>query len=48
VSGVLEPGEYRQGWNGRDDQGNPMSAGVYYAHFASGKVRMTRTVVYLR
>jgi len=48
VSGVREPGEYRQGWNGRDDQGNPMSAGVYYAHFASGKVRMTRSIVYLR
>jgi len=48
VSGVLEPGEYRQSWNGRDDQGNPMSAGVYYAHFASGKVRMTRAIVYLK
>jgi hypothetical protein len=29
VSEVREPGEYREVWGGRDDAGNPMSAGLY-------------------
>jgi hypothetical protein len=48
VSEVREPGEYRQTWDGRDDEGQPAGAGVYYARLATGKVRMTRTIVYLK
>jgi hypothetical protein len=48
VSGAREAGEYREAWDGRDDRGNPMSAGVYYAQLVAGKVRQTRTIVYLR
>jgi hypothetical protein len=48
VSGAREAGEYRQVWDGRDDQGQQTGAGVYYARLVAGKVRMTRTVVYLR
>jgi hypothetical protein len=48
VSGVREPGEYRQGWDGRDDQGSRASAGVYYARLVAGKIHCTRTVVYLK
>jgi hypothetical protein len=47
VSGAREPGEYRQAWDGRDDQGQQTGAGVYYARLVAGKVRMTRTIVYL-
>jgi len=48
VNEVREPGEYRQGWDGRDDRGNLSSAGVYYARLASGKIRIARTIVYLK
>jgi hypothetical protein len=48
VSGLREPGEYRQAWDGRDDQGSPASAGVYYARLVAGKNHFTRTVVYLK
>jgi hypothetical protein len=48
VSETREPGEYRELWGGRDDAGNPMAAGVYYAHLVSGKVHQTRAIVYLK
>ena len=43
-----EPGEYRLIWDGRDDRGNPMSAGVYYAHLKAAQSGFTRTLTYLR
>ena len=43
-----EPGYYRPVWDGRDEQGNAMSAGVFYARLVAGKVRVTRTMSYLR
>jgi len=43
-----EPGEYRMTWDGRDDQGQPMSAGVYYAHLATPAGHFTRVLTYLR
>ena len=43
-----QPGEYRLTWDGRDDRGQPMSAGVYYAHLATPAGRFTRTLTYLR
>ena len=48
VSGVREPGEYRQTWDGRDDHGNAASAGVYYARLVAGQSHFTRSVVYLK
>jgi hypothetical protein len=48
VSGVREPGEYRPVWDGRDDHGNPTSAGVYYARLVAGKSHFTRSIVYLK
>jgi hypothetical protein len=48
VNEVREPGEYRQTWDGRDDQGSTASAGVYYARLATGKSRITRSIVYLK
>jgi hypothetical protein len=43
-----EPGEYRMTWDGRDDHGQPMPAGVYYAHLATPAGRFNRTLTYLR
>ncbi len=48
VSGTQEAGYYRPVWDGRDDHGNEMSAGVFYARLVAGKVRVTRTMSYLR
>jgi hypothetical protein len=48
VSGVREAGEYREAWDGRDDQGHLASAGVYYAQLVAGKVHQTRTIVNLK
>ena len=43
-----EPGEYRVTWDGRDDHGNPMSAGIYYAHLKTAQRGFTRTLTYLK
>jgi hypothetical protein len=43
-----EPGEYRVTWDGRDDRGNPMSAGVYYAQLKTARRGFTRTLTYLK
>jgi hypothetical protein len=43
-----EPGEYRLTWDGRDDHGNPMSAGVYYAQLKAAQRGFTRTLTYLK
>jgi len=43
-----EPGEYRVTWDGRDDHGNPMSAGIYYAHLKAAQRGFTRTLTYLK
>ena len=48
VDGSREPGEYRTNWDGRDDGGNPMPAGVYYARLKTADRTMTRAITYLR
>jgi hypothetical protein len=48
VREVREPGEYREVWNGRDDNGNATSAGVYYARLMTAQGGFTRTVTYLK
>jgi hypothetical protein len=48
VRGTLEPGRYHEVWDGRDDHGTAVPAGVYYARFTAPDHRATRTVVYMR
>jgi hypothetical protein len=48
VRASREPGEYRLTWDGRDDHGNPMPAGVYYAQLKAAQRGFTRTLTYLR
>ena len=45
---VREPGTYRMAWDGRDEGGQTVGTGVYYATFASPQGRFTRTLVHLR
>jgi hypothetical protein len=46
--GPLEPGRYRYAWQGLDDQGNRVPAGVYFARFVGGGVATTSRLVFLR
>ncbi len=43
-----EPGEYRVTWDGRDERGHAMSAGVYYVRLRAAQRGFTRTLTYLR
>src|SRR5262249_56421379 len=40
--GVRDAGEYRLEWNGADDAGRPLAAGVYYARLLTPPGRVTR------
>ena len=46
--GVREAGEYALPWDGRDDAGQPLAAGVYYARLLTAQGRFTRRLTYLR
>jgi len=48
ATGVRDAGEYRLEWNGSDDSGRPLAAGVYYARLLTAQGRFTRVVTYLR
>jgi len=48
LSGPQEPGEYRLSWDGRDDDGRDVAAGVYYVHLIAAAKRDTRPVVLVR
>jgi flagellar hook assembly protein FlgD len=48
LSGMQEAGEYRLGWDGRDDHGSPAAAGVYYVRLMAGGRHYSRPVVNLR
>lgn len=48
TSGVREAGEYRVEWNGTDDAGRTLAAGVYYARLTTAQGRWTRLVTFLR
>jgi hypothetical protein len=45
---VREPGEYSVLWNGRDDDGNAMPAGVYFVRMQAAQARFSRPVVLLK
>jgi hypothetical protein len=48
TNGVYDAGVYRFTWDGRDEGGNPMSAGIYYARMSTGQAKFTRTLTLLR
>ena len=48
VNGTQQAGNCRYTWDGRDDNGHPMAAGVFYVHFVAGPVRTTRVITYLK
>jgi hypothetical protein len=43
-----EAGEYQVTWDGRDDGGKPMPAGVYYARLKTADRALIRTITYLK
>jgi hypothetical protein len=45
--GVQEPGIHRITWDGRDDAGRQVAAGMYYARMVTGRERFTRTLIRL-
>jgi flagellar hook assembly protein FlgD len=47
-AGMREAGEHQVEWNGSDDSGRPMNAGVYYARLQTAQGRWTRVVTYLK
>jgi hypothetical protein len=48
TSGAFEAGEYSFSWDGRDEGGNAMSAGVYYARLVAGPSKFSRTITLLK
>lgn len=42
------PGDYRATWDGRDDRGDPIASGVYYARLETVDAPLTRIITYLR
>jgi len=46
--GAQEPGVYRIAWEGRDDAGRMVPAGMYYARLTTAEGRFARTLVKLR
>ena len=48
LSGTQAAGEYRLTWDGRDDHGRGVAAGVYYIRLVAGGRHYSRPVVNLR
>jgi hypothetical protein len=48
MKGVQGAGNYQNVWDGRDDSGRLMAAGVYYVHFAAGSVKTTKVITFLK
>ena len=48
TQGAHAAGLYRFAWDGRDDAGNAVSSGIFYAQLRTGSGRFTNKVVYLR
>ncbi|MFO7649753.1 MAG: FlgD immunoglobulin-like domain containing protein [bacterium] len=43
--GERAPGRYSTRWNGRDDEGRRLAAGVYFYALEAGERRLSRKVV---
>jgi len=48
VSGTQDAGEHRLVWDGRDDEGRPVAAGVYYARLRTSHERFSRKLMVIR
>jgi hypothetical protein len=48
TSGSLAAGEYHFDWDGRDETGQAVAAGVYYARLTAGGAKFTRTLTLLK
>jgi hypothetical protein len=49
LSGSLQPGSYREPWDGRDDEGGESASGVYFARLLiDGELRGSQKMVLLR
>jgi len=48
TSGAFDAGEYSFSWDGRDEGGNAMAAGVYYARLVAGSLKFSRTITLLK
>ena len=46
-NGALAAGEHRLGWDGRDEQGQPVAAGVYLYRLQVGEQTRIRKMVKL-
>jgi flagellar hook assembly protein FlgD len=46
--GERSAGVYRAGWDGRDDQGAALAAGMYYARLVTVDGRFSRTLIRVR
>jgi subtilisin family serine protease len=47
VRGALNPGRYAQPWDGRDDQGVAVAAGIYFVRMSAGVFEARDRMVYL-
>ncbi len=48
VNSMMSPGNHTVQWNGNDENGNPVSSGVYYYKMRSGKYSNTRKMLLLK
>jgi hypothetical protein len=48
VQGAQAPGIFHVHWDGADDNGHPLAAGIYFLRLDAGSVRTTQRVVSLR
>ncbi len=48
VNGEQKQGRYQVTWDGRDQRGMPVSAGVYFYHLEAGPFSMVRKMALLK
>ena len=48
VDGIQSKGHYRYNWNGKDRNGNTVSAGIYFISFQNENTRDIKKVLYLK
>ena len=48
VNETMEPGRYSTTWNGRHENGTPVSRGIYYIRFSAGKVNEVKRIMLVR
>jgi flagellar hook assembly protein FlgD len=48
AGGAFAAGAHEFTWDGRDDSGSPVAAGIYFSHLAAGDVHDTRKLVVMR